>query len=114
MEKIIGWAVGAQLMATPDAEPAISGGKLCLSPTSIERGIEMHNAAQADKTPVNTSLKDVVTDNDFERRILGEVIPSSDVGVLFEDIGALDNVKTMLGEMVMLPLQRPCREPDGE
>jgi SpoVK/Ycf46/Vps4 family AAA+-type ATPase len=38
---------------------------------------------------------------------LGDVIPPSDIGVTFDDIGALENVKDTLKELVMLPLQRP-------
>ena len=40
--------------------------------------------------------QDVVTDNEFEKRLLSEVIPPSDIGVTFEDIGALENVKETL------------------
>lgn len=49
----------------------------------------------------------MVTDNEFEKKLLAEVIPPSDIGVSFDDIGALENVKETLKELVMLPLQRP-------
>lgn len=52
-------------------------------------------------------FQDVVTENEFEKRLLAEVIPPSDIGVTFDDIGALENVKETLKELVMLPLQRP-------
>ncbi|KAG1326254.1 hypothetical protein COCNU_01G001880 [Cocos nucifera] len=50
---------------------------------------------------------DVVTENEFEKRLLADVIPPNDIGVTFDDIGALENVKDTLKELVMLPLQRP-------
>ncbi|KAK4407986.1 ATPase family AAA domain-containing protein 1 [Sesamum angolense] len=50
---------------------------------------------------------DVVTENEFEKKLLAEVIPPGDIGVTFDDIGALENVKETLKELVMLPLQRP-------
>lgn len=50
---------------------------------------------------------EVVPDNEFEKRIRPEVIPADGVGVTFDSIGALDNVKDSLRELVMLPLQRP-------
>lgn len=53
------------------------------------------------------NLQDVVTENEFEKRLLADVIPPSDIGVTFDDIGALENVKDTLKELVMLPLQRP-------
>lgn len=52
-------------------------------------------------------FQDVVTENEFEKKLLAEVIPPGDIGVTFEDIGALENVKETLKELVMLPLQRP-------
>lgn len=51
--------------------------------------------------------QDVVTENEFEKRLLTDVIPPNDIGVTFDDIGALENVKDTLKELVMLPLQRP-------
>ncbi|RZS02005.1 hypothetical protein BHM03_00031973, partial [Ensete ventricosum] len=52
-------------------------------------------------------FQDVVTENEFEKRLLADVIPPDDIGVTFDDIGALENVKDTLKELVMLPLQRP-------
>lgn len=52
-------------------------------------------------------FQDVVTENEFEKRLLAEVIPPTELGVTFEDIGALESVKDTLKELVMLPLQRP-------
>ena len=49
-------------------------------------------------------LQDVVTENEFEKRLLAEVIPPTELGVTFEDIGALESVKDTLKELVMLPL----------
>ena len=48
-----------------------------------------------------------MTENEFEKRLLADVIPPTDIGVTFDDIGALENVKDTLKELVMLPLQRP-------
>ncbi|KAK3147265.1 hypothetical protein QOZ80_3BG0280260 [Eleusine coracana subsp. coracana] len=53
------------------------------------------------------SLKDIATENEFEKRLLADVIPPHEIGVTFEDIGALESVKDTLKELVMLPLQRP-------
>ncbi|KAF9607076.1 hypothetical protein IFM89_031077 [Coptis chinensis] len=50
---------------------------------------------------------DVPPDNEFEKRIRPEVIPANEIGVTFADIGALDEIKESLQELVMLPLRRP-------
>lgn len=52
-------------------------------------------------------LQEVIPDNEFEKRIRPEVIPASEIGVTFADIGALDEIKESLQELVMLPLRRP-------
>lgn len=38
---------------------------------------------------------------------MADVISPSDIGITFNDIGALENVKNTLRELIMLPLQRP-------
>ena len=51
---------------------------------------------------------DVQTDNDFEKKLLAEVIPPGEVGIGFGDIGALDNVKSTLREVSFLAPFMPC------
>lgn len=55
---------------------------------------------QAEAQPSKNMLKDVQTDNEFEKRLLSEVIPADEVGVGFNDIGALDDVKRTLREVM--------------
>ncbi|CAD6233536.1 unnamed protein product [Miscanthus lutarioriparius] len=54
-----------------------------------------------------TKAPEVPPDNEFEKRIRPEVIPANEIGVSFDDIGALDDIKESLHELVMLPLRRP-------
>uniref|UniRef100_A0A7N0UWT8 AAA+ ATPase domain-containing protein n=1 Tax=Kalanchoe fedtschenkoi TaxID=63787 RepID=A0A7N0UWT8_KALFE len=56
------------------------------------------NLAKAPEIPV---------DNEFEKRIRPEVIPANEINVTFADIGAMDEIKESLQELVMLPLRRP-------
>ncbi|KAJ7956060.1 AAA-type ATPase family protein [Quillaja saponaria] len=103
-EKIVGWALSQHLMQNTEADP---DGRLVLSCESIQYGVEILQAIQNESKSLKKSLKDVVTENEFEKRLLADVIPPSDIGVTFDDIGALENVKDTLKELVMLPLQRP-------
>ncbi|XP_042502189.1 uncharacterized protein LOC122079629 [Macadamia integrifolia] len=104
-EKVVGWALSHHLMQHPEADQEDS--KLVLSWESIQYGIGVLQAIQNESKSLKKSLKDVVTENEFEKRLLADVIPPSDIGVTFDDIGALENVKDTLKELVMLPLQRP-------
>ncbi|PWA67652.1 P-loop containing nucleoside triphosphate hydrolases superfamily protein [Artemisia annua] len=103
-EKVVGWALSHHLMQHAKADP---DAKLILSNESIQYGIEILHSTQNESKSLKKSLKDVVTENDFEKRLLADVIPPSDIGVTFDDIGALEKVKDTLKELVMLPLQRP-------
>ncbi|KAK6127604.1 hypothetical protein DH2020_038642 [Rehmannia glutinosa] len=103
-EKVVGWALSHHLMTNPEAD---ADARLVLSTESIQYGIGILHSVQNDSKSSKKSLKDVVTENEFEKRLLADVIPPSDIGVTFDDIGALENVKDTLKELVMLPLQRP-------
>ncbi|KAM0884848.1 hypothetical protein ACQ4PT_030717 [Festuca glaucescens] len=52
------------------------------------------------------ALKDLV-ENEFERNLLSDIIEPNNIGVTFDDIGALENVKETLEELVIVPLKRP-------
>ncbi|KAG5019603.1 hypothetical protein JHK87_015458 [Glycine soja] len=103
-EKIVGWALSCHLMQNAETDP---DAKLVLSCKSIQYGVGILHATQNESKSLKKSLKDVVTENEFEKRLLADVIPPNDIGVTFDDIGALENVKDTLKELVMLPLQRP-------
>ncbi|KNA19930.1 hypothetical protein SOVF_056920 isoform A, partial [Spinacia oleracea] len=61
----------------------------------------------ADNEAASPKIPEVLPDNEFERRIRPEVILASEISVSFADIGALDETKESLQELVMLPLRRP-------
>ncbi|XP_026664881.1 uncharacterized protein LOC103718614 isoform X2 [Phoenix dactylifera] len=106
VDKIVGFALSHHLKNNK-IEASAKDAKLVLSSDSIKHGLSMLQSIQNDTKSAKKSLKDVVTENEFEKRLLADVIPPNDIGVTFDDIGALENVKDTLKELVMLPLQRP-------
>ncbi|KAL3499283.1 hypothetical protein ACH5RR_038376 [Cinchona calisaya] len=66
--------------------------------TTVKDGETSDSAPKAPEVP---------PDNEFEKRIRPEVITASDINVTFDDIGALEETKKSLQELVMLPLRRP-------
>ncbi|XP_038972217.1 uncharacterized protein LOC103715088 [Phoenix dactylifera] len=106
VDKIVGFALSHHLKNNK-IEASAKDAKLVLSNDSIKHGLGMLQSIQSDTKSPKKSLKDVVTENEFEKRLLADVIPPDDIGVTFVDIGALENVKDTLKELVMLPLQRP-------
>ncbi|KAL4369462.1 hypothetical protein GQ457_05G002200 [Hibiscus cannabinus] len=105
VEKVVGWALSHHFMRSSEA--LVKDAKLVISSESIKYGFSILQGIQNESKSLKKSLKDVVTENEFEKKLLADVIPPSDIGVSFDDIGALETVKDTLKELVMLPLQRP-------
>ncbi|CAL9046450.1 uncharacterized protein LOC135606707 [Musa acuminata AAA Group] len=106
VDKVVGFALSYHVKHSRN-EALSKDAKLILSNESLKHGLSMLQSFQNDNKSLKKSLKDVVTENEFEKRLLADVIPPNDIGVTFDDIGALENVKETLKELVMLPLQRP-------
>lgn len=89
--------------ASPKSPPLVVAAK------AVAKGIRLFKSDRpdAEKSGRAASLRAVVTENDFEKRLLSDVVPAEELGVTFDSIGALDKVKETLHEIVMLPLQRP-------
>jgi SpoVK/Ycf46/Vps4 family AAA+-type ATPase len=51
--------------------------------------------------------RQTAAEDEYEKALITAVIPPDEVGVKFDHIGSLENVKQALKELVMLPLQRP-------
>ncbi|KAK6131797.1 hypothetical protein DH2020_034455 [Rehmannia glutinosa] len=76
-------------------------------PESKSENPKSENKTEAEKSNSQQRQMEVLPDNEFEKRIRPEVIPANEIGVTFSDIGALDEIKESLQELVMLPLRRP-------
>ncbi|KAL5075711.1 hypothetical protein RYX36_014695, partial [Vicia faba] len=73
----------------------------------IRYGHNILRKYQNSEKNLNNSVKDVFLDGEFEEKLMADVISPSDIGITFNDIGALQSVKDTLRELIMLPLQRP-------
>ncbi|KAK8521245.1 hypothetical protein V6N13_077364 [Hibiscus sabdariffa] len=67
----------------------------------------LSGAKKDGENPSAAKAPEIPPDNEFEKRIRPEVIPANQIGVTFADIGAMDDIKESLQELVMLPLRRP-------
>ncbi|TVU35870.1 hypothetical protein EJB05_17777 [Eragrostis curvula] len=104
--EIVPPAVSYHLMN--DKDPEYRNGKLIISSTSLSHGLRIFQESNLGKdTVVKKDESTQVKDNEYEKRIRESVIPAGQIGVTFDDIGALDDIKESIQELVMLPLQRP-------
>ncbi|KAJ6919035.1 hypothetical protein NC651_013100 [Populus alba x Populus x berolinensis] len=85
-EKVIGWAKNHYLSSC--LLPCIKGDQLSLPRESLEIAINM--------------AKD-----EYESNFVSAVVAPGEIGVKFNDVGALEDVKKALNELVILPMRRP-------
>ncbi|CAL5412492.1 unnamed protein product [Camellia sinensis] len=117
IEEIVVSAVSYHLMNNKD--PEYRHGKLVILSSRKDAPKDEAVAVKPETKLEAQSLSEIPPDNEFEKCTRPEVIPASEIGVTFKDIGALDDIKESLQELVMLPLRRldlfkggllkPCR-----
>lgn len=105
-EKVVGWARNHHLGLCL-FDPPTSNGKLMIPRDSMERALTRLRDQENKKAPSIVKDFKTVAEDEYEKALISAVIPPNEVGVKFDHIGALENVKSALKELVMLPLQRP-------
>ncbi|XP_031272367.1 uncharacterized protein LOC116130829 isoform X1 [Pistacia vera] len=103
-EKIVGWAKNHYLSSCE--LPSIKGERLYLPRESLEIAIlRLKEQEAANRKPAH-NLKNLAKD-EYESNFVSAVVPPSEIGVKFDDVGALEEVKKALNELVILPMRRP-------
>ncbi|XP_078444888.1 uncharacterized protein LOC144714020 isoform X2 [Wolffia australiana] len=105
-EKVVGWARNHCLFSC--SLPSVKGDRLILPRESLETAIirlREQEMAQLRAKP-SQHLKSLAKD-EYESNFISAVIPPEEIGVKFDDIGALEDVKQTLNELVSLPMRRP-------
>ncbi|XP_057456661.1 uncharacterized protein LOC130747672 isoform X3 [Lotus japonicus] len=103
-EKVVGWAKNHYLSSC--LLPCVKGDKLCLPRESLEIAISRLKGVETMSRQPSQSLKNLAKD-EFESNFISAVVPPGEIGVKFDDIGALEDVKKALNELVILPMRRP-------
>ncbi|XP_071695591.1 uncharacterized protein [Rutidosis leptorrhynchoides] len=103
-ENIVGWAKNHYL-STCDV-PSIKSDRLNLPRESLEVAImRLMEQESISKKPAH-NLKNLAKD-EYESNFISSVVPPGEIGIKFDDIGALEDVKTALHELAILPMKRP-------
>ncbi|GLT69527.1 hypothetical protein SLA2020_416720 [Shorea laevis] len=103
-EKVVGWAKNHCLSNC--LLPSIKGERLYLPRESLEISILRLKEQEAISRKPSQSLKNIAKD-EYESNFISAVVPPGEIGVKFQDIGALEDVKKALNELVILPMKRP-------
>ncbi|KAI3996266.1 hypothetical protein MKX01_026734 [Papaver californicum] len=103
-EKVVGWARNNYLYGC--SLPSIKGERLNVPRESLETAILRLKEEEMKSRQPTQDLKSLAKD-EFESNFVSTVVPPGEVGVKFEDIGALEDVKKTLNELVILPMRRP-------
>lgn len=103
-EKVVGWARNHYLSKC--ILPSIKGERLTVPRESLEIAITRLREQEMMSRKPAQSLKSLAN-NEYESNFVSAVVPSEEIGVKFDDIGALEDVKKTLNELVTLPMRRP-------
>ncbi|KAL1362040.1 hypothetical protein HN51_010333 [Arachis hypogaea] len=103
-EKVIGWSKNHYLSSC--LLPSVKGERLCIPRESLEIAISRLKGQENISQKPSQNLKNLAKD-EFESNFISAVVPPGEIGVKFDDIGALENVKKALNELVILPMRRP-------
>ncbi|XP_057804567.1 uncharacterized protein LOC131019956 isoform X2 [Salvia miltiorrhiza] len=103
-EKVVGWAKSHYLSSC--LLPSVKGDQLQVPRESLELAIlRLMEQETASKKP-SQNLKNLAKD-EYETNFVSAVVPPGEIGVKFDDVGALEDVKKALNELVILPMRRP-------
>ncbi|KAG4907948.1 hypothetical protein JHK86_056432 [Glycine max] len=110
IEEIVASAISHHLMETK--HPEYRNRKLVISHKSLSHVLNLFQESESNPENKDSNKEDALAtkkdgDNEFEKHMREEVVPANEIGVTFEDIGALDDIKELLQDVVMLPLRRP-------
>ncbi|KAF7131787.1 hypothetical protein RHSIM_Rhsim09G0074600 [Rhododendron simsii] len=103
-EKVVGWAKNHCLSLS--LVPSIKAGRLCVPRESLEIAISRLKEQETLTKKPSQNLKNLAKD-EYETNFVSAVVPPGEIGVKFDDIGALEEVKKALNELVILPMRRP-------
>lgn len=56
---------------------------------------------------IHTNVEQNLAKDEFESNFISSVVAPGEIGVKFDDIGALEHVKKALHDLVILPMRRP-------
>ncbi|KAL3835199.1 hypothetical protein ACJIZ3_009935 [Penstemon smallii] len=103
-EKLVGWAKNHYLSSC--LIPSVKGARLQLPRDSLELAISRLKEQETGSKKPSHDLKNLAKD-EYEKNFVSAVVPPGEIGVRFDDVGALEDVKKSLNELVILPMQRP-------
>ncbi|TVU11987.1 hypothetical protein EJB05_45601 [Eragrostis curvula] len=103
-EKVVGWARSHYLSSA--VNPSVKGDRLIIPRESLDLAIARLKEHDASNTKLSENMK-ILAKDEYERNFISAVVPPNEIGVKFDDIGALEDVKKTLDELVTLPMRRP-------
>ncbi|CAN6549829.1 unnamed protein product [Malus baccata var. baccata] len=103
-EKVVGWAKNHYLSSC--LLPYVKGERLHLPRESLEIAVSRLKEQETLSRKPSQNLKNIAKD-EYESNFVSAVVPPGEIGVRFDDVGALEDVKRALNELVILPMRRP-------
>ncbi|XP_073010645.1 uncharacterized protein [Typha latifolia] len=103
-ERVVGWARNHYLSSV--VLPYVKSDRLIIPRESLDIAIARLKEQETTSKKPSNNLKSLAKD-EYESNFISAVVPADEIGVKFDDIGALEDVKRTLDELVTLPMRRP-------
>nr|CAB3470078.1 unnamed protein product [Digitaria exilis] len=95
-EMVVGWAKSHYLSSV--VSPSIKGDRLIIPRESLDLAIGRLKEQEASNKKSSENIKMLAKD-EYESNFISAVVPPNEIGVKFDDIGALEDVKKTLDEL---------------
>lgn len=102
-EDVIGWARNMMFYSN---QIQASCGKLVVERRCLEKALLRLKALKVTNEEKMSYIAELA-ENEYEKSLVSSIVLANDIGIKLNDIGALDDVKSTLKELIVLPLQRP-------
>ncbi|MCO5585670.1 hypothetical protein L7F22_039606 [Adiantum nelumboides] len=102
-DDVVGWA---RNMVYFSSQLQTSEGRLIVDKGWLEKAlVRLKDFKLANEEKISPIVG--LVDNEYEKSLASSVVLAHEIGVKFDEIGALENVKSTLNELIVLPLKRP-------
>lgn len=102
-DDVVGWA---RNMIYHRKQLQTSEGRLMIEKRCLERSLErLKDLKFANEEKISHIA--ALAENEYEKSLVSSVVSANDIGVRFDEVGALEDVKTTLKELIVLPMKRP-------
>ncbi|KAL6597409.1 hypothetical protein ACP70R_046849 [Stipagrostis hirtigluma subsp. patula] len=114
LEQLVGGLKGRKSSRSSDISKLFRNKFFNLLPKMLEGlGLSCEDLLHLKSEGIALTQTMIFAKGEYERNFISAVVPPNEIGVQFDDVGALEDVKKTLDELITLPMRRPKRFSHG-